>query len=105
MDIEDLRRALRRLIADYWLYFDKQGYLNSDGRRLLASIAKQAKRLDYNLSRRLWKTLRDPSVDNILKLADTISLNLRGELDSSLNGPQAWRFREWRRGYKVYTRT
>lgn len=81
------------MIREYWIYFSKNGYMNSDGRKLLALLAKQAKNVDIHVSRMLWRLLKDPSIDNLVKLAKEIGVNIEDDLATALYGPYSWRFR------------
>ncbi|MCE4610388.1 MAG: hypothetical protein F7B17_00260 [Desulfurococcales archaeon] len=61
--------ALRRVVAERERYFDRMGVLNSDGRRLVAAAAKTAARKGFRASaRRAWRYLRDPTLDEALRL-------------------------------------
>lgn len=61
--------ALRTLLDERGLFFDRMGVLNSDGRRLAARAARaEARRGSERASRILWEFLRDPTLDEALRL-------------------------------------
>ena len=87
---------LGSLIDSYWLYFTRRGVLNSDGRRLLARVAREASRGDCRrVAEKIWRVLRDPTLEAITRLLEDLDYDL-GRLYDSQYGPRGWRWRSWR---------
>ena len=61
---------MRKLLLGYRLYFDKNGVLNSDGRRLLEEIAKFLVYEHPELKPLVRKVRKDPTLSNIIRLAE-----------------------------------
>lgn len=67
-----LKDVMRKLLVDYPTFFSKNGIVNSEGRKLLENIIK-ALMNEYPFYRRfLHKVRREPTLENILKLARLI---------------------------------
>ena len=93
---------LEKLIIDYWRYFDKNGRLNSDGRRLAAKVARIASRgRCRSVSALIYRLLNNSSSDDLSELVKIVE-RLGYEVDvtdveASIYGPVRWR---WRDTYK-----
>jgi len=86
------------LFRDYWLYFSKDETLNSDGRRLLSSATRRLSQRCGRAVRPLSRALREPSLNNILRLLESLDPDVAEEarviLGASMWGPVSWRRRE-----------
>ncbi len=82
------------LLADeFWRYFTRRGVLNSDGRRLLARVAREAARAGCRrLAERIWSVLRDPTLERILPLLAEYGVDA-SRLYAGIQGPPSWRRR------------
>lgn len=91
---------LNSLVDSYWLYFTRKGLLNSDGRRLLARIAREAARSGcQRLAERLWGILREPTLEAISALLGEMGYDMEN-LYVSQYGPKSWRWRSWGKSKK-----
>ena len=67
--------AICRALRERERYFDRRGVLNSDGRKLVARAAREARSLGLHISaERAWELLRDPTMDKAVNLV----VSLRG---------------------------
>ncbi|ESQ26122.1 MAG: hypothetical protein OSP8Acid_04030 [uncultured Acidilobus sp. OSP8] len=73
--INEISRIVEKILVNYRVYFDKGEVLNSDGRRLLVTALRYARRAPPPVRRRLRETLRDPSLQAIRKLAEALGLD------------------------------
>ncbi len=84
---KDVGFILRKLIKGYMVYFSR-GALNSDGRRLFEEAARMIVYEHPELKPLISKARRNPTLENILKIAERV---LGGEarvlLASAINGP------------------
>ncbi|MGC9072131.1 MAG: hypothetical protein ACP5HK_05495 [Acidilobus sp.] len=71
----EIARVVEKLLTRYSLYFDKYEALNSDGRRLLATALRYARRATPQTRARLREALRDPSLKTVLKLAESLGIS------------------------------
>ncbi len=68
----ELRRYMTHLISNYYIYFDKNSILNSDGRRLLNELIREGMKCFPEL-RKLFKEVRkDPTLEKVMKLAKKV---------------------------------
>jgi len=88
------------LLRGYWLYFSKDGTLNSDGRRLAARIARAASASGCReVARLLYEAIRYG--DALEKIAEAAEAAGAEEdpwevAELALYGPWGWRVREHR---------
>ena len=84
------------LLADeFWRYFTRRGVLNSDGRRLLARVAREAARAGCRrLAERIWLVLRDPTVEEVRSLLADYGVDV-SRLYAGIQGPSYWRTRSF----------
>lgn len=66
----DLKYLMRKLLLGYRLYFDKDGVLNSDGRRLLEEIARFLIYEHPELKPLVRKVRKNPTLSNVIRLAE-----------------------------------
>lgn len=75
-DVEVYRRELRNLLThvlrNYRYYFDKDGYLNSEGRRVLARVAQLLTEVHPEYRGVLREVWRCPTLENFLKLCERV---------------------------------
>ncbi len=71
---EWMRSLIAKMLLGFGKYFSKDCVLNSDGRRLLEEILKPTVRRYPHLKGIARKVRREPTLENILKLA-TIFMN------------------------------
>ncbi len=67
---KDLKYLMRKLLLGYRLYFDKDGVLNSDGRRLLEEIARFLVYEHPELKPLVKKVRKNPTLNNVIRLAE-----------------------------------
>ena len=79
---KDLRFLMIKLLSGYYLYFDKNNMLNSDGRRLFEEIARMLVYEHPEYKKIVSKARRNPSLENILRVAE-IFMD-RGEAERAL---------------------
>ena|GEM_PF-939022 len=61
--------VLRKLLTERGRYFDKREVLNSDGRKLLEEALKKLVRYDPGRKRLVRRVRREPSYEEVLRLA------------------------------------
>ncbi|WP_048061403.1 hypothetical protein [Hyperthermus butylicus] len=61
---------LRILLEEYHNYFDKMGWLNSDGRGVFEKIVRMLLNSNPSLRRLIYKVRRKPTLESILRLAE-----------------------------------
>ena len=66
---EWMRSLLAKMLLSFGKYFSKDCVLNSDGRRLLEEVLKPAVRKYPHLKGIARKVRREPTLENVLKLA------------------------------------
>ncbi len=71
----EVARIVEKLLRRYALYFDKNEVLNSDGRRLLATALRYASEAPKPVRIRLREAMRDPSLQTIMRLAETLGID------------------------------
>ncbi|MEO3993219.1 MAG: hypothetical protein QN229_02770 [Desulfurococcaceae archaeon TW002] len=69
---EEVRNLVERLLTNKEEFFDKTNTLNSDGRRLLNKIIKLVLSKYPELRKLASKTRKNPTLENVIKLADEI---------------------------------
>jgi len=85
------------LLRDYWLYFSKDGSLNSDGRRLAARLARAASASGCRrVARLLYEAIRHGDAPE--KVAEAAfeagaSVDPWEVLEEAVYGPPSWRLR------------
>ena len=67
--IKLIKGYLRVLLLNFYKFFSKDCVLNSDGRRLLNDIAREVAKCEPYLMELVRKVRREPTLENILKLA------------------------------------
>ncbi|MEM2022014.1 MAG: hypothetical protein QXP80_07310, partial [Zestosphaera sp.] len=67
---KEARTLVVKLLSDRRRFFDKNNVLNSDGRRLLSKVIKLVLRDRPELRDFLSKVRRDPTLDNVMRLAE-----------------------------------
>ena len=90
--------SLFSLLNNYWLYFDKYEYLNSDGRKFIARLSKEIMRKCPEARPSARRVLREPNLDNIIRLLEVLFPSLAYEFINNssiiMYGPVVWRLRE-----------
>ncbi|MCD6195963.1 MAG: hypothetical protein J7J82_04175 [Staphylothermus sp.] len=87
----DIVFLFKKLIIGYRQYFHN-GYVNSDGRRLLEEILRMMMYEHPEFKRRIYKVRRCPSIENILKLGELVAGPVVYEwLNEVLNEPYYYR--------------
>ncbi len=71
----EIARVVSKLLRHYFLYFDKNEVLNSDGRRLLATALRYVREAPGPVRLRLREALRDPTLHAILRLAEAVGVD------------------------------
>ncbi len=69
---EEVKSLVEKLITNRKEFFDKTNTLNSDGRRLLNKIIKLVLAEYPELRKLASKTRKNPTLENVIKLADEI---------------------------------
>lgn len=69
---KEARTLVVKLLSDRRRFFDKNNVLNSDGRRLLSKVIKLVLRDRPELRDFLSKVRRDPTLDNVMRLAEEL---------------------------------
>jgi hypothetical protein len=70
--VREVISLVRTLLEDAPLFFDKREYLNSDGRRVLRKILASCQ--DGRIHYYAKTVIRDSSVYNVVKLAETLGI-------------------------------
>lgn len=73
--VKEIARVVDKLLRHYSLYFDKNEVLNSDGRRLLATALRYARKAPGPVRLRLREALKDPTLRAVLSLAEAVGLD------------------------------
>jgi len=68
----EVRNLLRKLLLGYYLYFDRFGVLNSDGRRLLAEALRYLVYEHPELKSLARRVRKDPTLENVSRLARAV---------------------------------
>lgn len=76
---EEVENLVRKLLTNRGEFFDKTNTLNSDGRRLLNKIIKLVLSNHPELRRLATKTRKNPTLENVAKLAEEILSTLEPE--------------------------
>jgi len=61
---------MRKLLTEYRLYFDKNGVLNSEGRKLLEEMLRFLIYEHPEYKPLASKTRKEPTLSNVIKLAE-----------------------------------
>ena len=64
-----IKDYLRVLLLNFYKFFSKDCVLNSDGRRLFNDIAREVAKHKPNLMKLIKNIRKNPTLENILKLA------------------------------------
>lgn len=76
----EVRDLLIKLLRNRSAFFDKNYVLNSDGRRLLNKVLKLLLRERPELQGVAGKIRRNPTYENVLRLAEEVGLECSGGL-------------------------
>ncbi|MFN3268343.1 MAG: hypothetical protein ACK416_03680 [Zestosphaera sp.] len=76
---EEVKNLVEKLITNREEFFDKTNTLNSDGRRLLNKIIKLVLAEYPELRKLASKTRKNPTLENVIKLADEIRSRVSSE--------------------------
>jgi len=68
----DIKHLIAKLLYERRLYFDKNCYLNSEGMKILIEISRLINRCLPHYRNRIRYIIRNPSIDNIAKLAEDL---------------------------------
>lgn len=72
----DAIKLLQLLIQNYENYFDRCGYLNSEGRKVLKRVVRALLEEDERLKKYVFRVRRRGSYEDILKLIEVLRENL-----------------------------
>ena len=91
-DTRLIREYLRVLLLNFYKFFSKDCVLNSDGRRLFNDIAREVAKHKPGLMKLVKNVRKNPTLENILKLAkeflsddeisELVSLGVYGAVDT-----------------------
>lgn len=85
----DLEYLVVKLLLGYKLYFDRDGVLNSEGRKLFEEIARLLVYEHPEFKPLVKKTRKNPTLSNVVKVAETLvdPERVRELVEAGVQGP------------------
>ena len=68
-NIKDIKRLLSKILTNYIEFFDKNGTLNSEGRKLLEETIRLILNTNPEYRNTIYRVRRRPTLENIVKIA------------------------------------
>ena len=68
-NIKDIRRLLSKILTNYTEFFDKNGTLNSEGRKILEETIRLILNTNPEYRNIIYRVRRKPTLENIIKIA------------------------------------
>ncbi len=92
---KDIKYLIKKLVKNYYRYFDKNGVLNSDGRRLLYELTRFLVYEHPEFKKFIQRLRKEPTLENILKLAEKVMDldDVLRDLEESIYGPYTYTLR------------